>query len=363
MSIPRRHLLMGAGAAALAACSRPGDTPAPAGAARAERNWKMVTSWPRDFPGLGAGAVALAESITRASGGRIAITVHGGNELVAPFEVFDAVAAGTAELGHSASYFWRARSEAAPFFCTVPFGLNAQEMNAWLYSGGGLSLWRELYAKSGIVPFPAGNTGVQTAGWSNREIASLADLRGLKIRIAGLGAEVVARLGAVPVNVAGADIFEALKAGTIDASEWLGPLNDLAFGLFRVAKYCYFPGWQEPGPTIECLVNQRAWDGLPDDLRAIVEACCRAANDAMLAEFTVGNQRALKVLRDEHGVEFRRLPGPVLAALRAESDVVLEAVAARDPFARRVHDAYVAFRDEVRGWHSVSEVPYYQASA
>jgi TRAP-type mannitol/chloroaromatic compound transport system substrate-binding protein len=362
MTIPRRHLLFGAGAAAVAACSRTASPPATSTTGPAERNWTMVTSWPADFPGLGTGARALADSIVRASGGRIAITVRGGNELVAPFEVFDAVGAGTAELGHSASYFWRAKAEAAPWFCTVPFGLNAQEMSAWLWSGGGLALWQELYAKSGLVPFPAGNTGVQTAGWSNREIATLGDLRGLKIRIAGLGAEVVARLGAVPVNVAGADIFEALKSGRLDASEWLGPLNDLAFGLFRVAKYCYFPGWQEPGPTIECLVNQKAWNELPDDLRAIVETCCRAANDAMLAEFTVGNARALATLRDEHGVQFRRLPAPVLAALRTESDVVLEAVAARDPFARRVHDAYLAFRDTVRAWHSVSEIPYYEAS-
>ncbi|HVF35726.1 MAG TPA: ABC transporter substrate-binding protein, partial [Candidatus Saccharimonadia bacterium] len=159
----RRHLLLGAGAA-LAACAKPATPPAASGVAKPERAWKMVTAWPSDFPGLGTGAAALAQSIVRASGGRIAITVHGGNELVAPFEVFDAVAAGTAELGHSASYFWRGKSEAAPFFCTVPFGLNAQEMNAWLGAGGGLALWRELYAKSGLVPFAVGNTGVQTAG-------------------------------------------------------------------------------------------------------------------------------------------------------------------------------------------------------
>lgn len=362
MPIDRRHVLLGAGAAALAACAKPAAPPPAGGAAKPERAWKMVTAWPADFPGLGTGARALADSITRASGGRIAITVHAGNELVAPFEVFDAVADGTAELGHSASYFWRAKSEAAPFFCTVPFGLNAQEMSAWL-GGGGLALWRELYAKSGIVPFAAGNTGMQAAGWSNREIATLGDLRGLKIRIAGLGAEVVARLGAVPVNVAGAEIFDALKSGRLDASEWLGPANDLAFGLFRVAKYCWFPGWQEPGSTIECLVNERAWNALPDDLKAIVESCCRAANDAMLADFTAANARALATLRDEHRVEFRRLPDGVLAALRQESDAVLEAVAARDPFARRVHDAWRTFRDEVRAWHAISEVPYYQASA
>ena len=356
----RRMLLAGAAVAALSGCGeRAADVPAPRAAP--ERRWRMATSWPSGFPGLGRGADALAAAITRASGGRLSVTVHPGNTLVAPFEVFDAVGAGTVEMGHSMAYFWRAKSPAAPYFCAVPFGLNAQEMSAWLGGGEGLALWRELYARHGLVPFAAGNTGVQAAGWSNREITSLADLRGWKIRIAGLGAEVVARLGAVPTNVPGAGIYDALRNGTIDASEWLGPDNDLAFGLHEVAKYCYWPGWQEPGPAVECLVNAKAWAALPEDLKAIVEQCCRAAHDEMLAAFTVANAVALTALRGAHGVAFRRLPDTVLAALREESGHVLEALVANDPFARRVHDAFVAFRDSVRRWHAVSEHAYYQA--
>ena len=358
----RRLLFAGAAAAALAAC-REDEAASPAPTAPAERRWRMATSWPEGFPGLGRGAETLAAAITRASGGRLAVTVHPGNTLVAPFEVFDAVGAGTVEMGHSMAYYWRAKSPAAPYFCAVPFGLNAQEMSAWLGGGEGLALWRELYARHGIVPFAAGNTGVQAAGWSNREIASLSDLRGLRIRIAGLGAEVVARLGAVPTNVPGAEIYDALKRGTLDASEWLGPDNDLAFGLHEVAKYCYWPGWQEPGPAVECLLNAKAWESLPDDLKGIVEQCCRAANDEMLAAFTLANANALAALRGTHGVAFRRLPDPVLAGLREESERVLEALVADDAFARRVHEAFVAFRDSVRRWHAVSELAYYQARA
>lgn len=363
MNPTRRRVLLGAAAGgALAACAPRESTGPGTGAASGERfAWKMVTSWPPNFPGLGAGAARLAEQITRATGGRITVTVYGGNELVPPFEVFDAVSRGTAEMGHAAAYYWKGKSEAAPFFCAVPFGLNAQEMNGWLYHGGGLELWRELYAKFDLVPFPAGNTGVQMAGWFNREITTPADLVGLKMRIPGLGGEVMARVGATPVNVPGAEIYTALQTGAIDATEWVGPYNDLALALFRVAKYCYYPGWQEPGPTLECMINKSAWERLPEDLKAIVEACCQAMNDDMLADYTAQNHRALKQLREEHGVEFRRLPDAVLAALRQASDQVLDELAGKDPFARRVYESYRAFRDAVRGWHAVSEVPYYQA--
>lgn len=360
----RRDVLHAGGLAALAAsvaaCApRGGGSCAEGGGER--RQWKMVTSWPSNFPGLGTGAALLGELITAASGGRIAVKVYGGGELVPPFEVFDAVSRGTAELGHSAAYYWKGKAAAAPFFCAVPFGLNAQEMNGWLYDGGGLELWRELYAPFGLVPFPAGNTGVQMAGWFNREIRSVADLKGLKMRIPGLGGEVMARLGAAPVNLPGAEIFTALQSGAIDATEWVGPYNDLAFGLHRVAKYCYYPGWQEPGPTLECMVNKAAFEALPADLRALLEVCCRAVNDAMLAEYTARNQAALEQLRDVHGVDFRPLPEDVLAALRRASDQALEEIAAADPMAGRVYESVRAFRARARAWHEVSEVAYYRA--
>lgn len=360
----RRELLRGAGlatlAAGLTACG--GRQNAATGAASDVRlQWKMVTSWPTNFPGLGTGAARLAELITETSGGRLSVKVFGAGELVPAFEVFDAVSRGTAEMGHSASYYWKGKAAAAPFFCAVPFGLNAQEMNGWLYNGGGLDLWRELYAGFGLVPFPAGNTGVQLAGWHRKELKSLADLKGLKMRIPGLGGEVMARVGATPVNLPGSEIFTALQSGAIDAAEWVGPYNDLAFGLHRVAKYCYYPGWQEPGPTLEAMVNQKAYDALPDDLKALVAACCEAVNGGMLAEYTARNQQALDVLVREHGVELRRLPDDVMAALKRAAEQVLEETAASDPFARKVYDSLRAYKAQTQAWHAVSEEAYYAA--
>lgn len=360
----RRELLRGAGlatlAAGLTACG--GQQNAATGPSSNVRlQWKMVTSWPTNFPGLGTGAARLAELITETSGGRLSVKVFGAGELVPAFEVFDAVSRGTAEMGHSASYYWKGKAAAAPFFCAVPFGLNAQEMNGWLYNGGGLDLWRELYAGFGLVPFPAGNTGVQLAGWHRKELKSLADLKGLKMRIPGLGGEVMARVGATPVNLPGSEIFTALQSGAIDAAEWVGPYNDLAFGLHRVAKYCYYPGWQEPGPTLEAMVNQKAYNALPDDLKALVAACCEAVNGGMLAEYTARNQQALDVLVREHGVELRRLPDDVMAALKRAAEQVLEETAASDPFARKVYDSLRAYKAQTQAWHAVSEEAYYAA--
>ena len=362
----RRDVLRAAGiaaaAAGLAACGEAGPQAAGASATDTRpRQWKMVTSWPTNFPGLGSGAARLAERITQATGGRITVKVFGSGELVPPFEVFDAVSRGTAEIGHSAAYYWKGKLPAAPFFCSVPFGLNAQEMTGWLRFGGGLELWRELYAPFNLVPFPAGNTGVQLAGWFREPIDGVADLRGLKMRIPGLGGDVMAAVGAVPVNLPGAEIFTSLQSGAIDAAEWVGPYNDLAFGLHRVAKYAYFPGWQEPGPTLEAFFHKPAFDALPDDLKAIVDACCAAVNDEMLAEYTARNQQALDALVREHGAQLRRLPDDVLMALKRAADDVLEQLAGSDPFARRAYDSMRAFRAQAQAWHSVSEEAYFAA--
>lgn len=357
----RRRVVLGSlGGAALGAglvaCGS--EEPAAPAAQWAPQRWAMVTSWPADFPGLGTAATELASLVGRASGGRLTIDVFGAGERVAPFEVFDAVADGRAQMGHSAAYYWRSKSPAAPFFCTVPFGLNAQEMSAWLYDGGGLALWRELYAGFGLVPFPCGSTGAQTAGWFNREIRRPADLRGLRMRIPGLGGEVMARLGAAPVNVPGAELFDALKSGALDASEWVGPYDDLAFGLHRAAKFCYVPGWQEPGTILECTVNAAAWNALPDDLKAVVDVCCRAVNESMLAGYGARNQQALVQLRDEHKVRFRELPRDVLAALRRASEEVLETLVGDDPFAQRVFDSYRGFQRQALAWAELSEEAY-----
>jgi TRAP-type mannitol/chloroaromatic compound transport system substrate-binding protein len=361
----RRDLLKALGASALlgtglAACSR--DTaPAAAASDGVKRKWKMVTTWPANFPGLGTGASHLADLITRMSGGRLEVKVYGAGELVPAFETFGAVSAGTAELGHGAAYYWKGKVPAAQFFAAVPFGMNAQEMNGWLYHGGGMELWEESFRPFGILPQPCGNTGVQMGGWFRKEIKSSADLKGLKMRIPGLGAEVLARAGGTPVNLPGSEIFTALQTGAIDATEWVGPYNDLAFGLHQAAKICHYPGWQEPGSVLECLINRAAFDALPADLQAIVLAACRVVNNDMLAEYTARNHQAMATLINEHGVQFKPFPAEVMTHLKRLSREVVEEIAAADPLARRVLDSHDAFQRAVTPWHAISEVAWYAA--
>lgn len=326
-------------------------------------HWKMVTTWPRDFPGLGTGANTLAESITRISGGRLQVKVYGGGELVPPFEIFDAVSSGTAQMGHGAAYYWKGKIPAAQYFAGVPFGLSAQEQNAWLYYGGGLDLWREVYAPHNLRPYPAGNTGVQMGGWFNKEINSIADLEGLKMRIPGLGGEVLKRAGGTPVNIPGAELFTALQTGTIDATEWVGPYNDLAFGLFRAAKYYYTPGWHEPGTTLEAFVNQNAYDALPEDLQHCVDIACQAANLDMLSEFMARNGTALKTLVQKHQVEVRQFPEEVINKMKLMTAEVLKDLANTDTDSARIHASWQAFAEQVQGWSDVSELPYLNARA
>lgn len=323
--------------------------------------WKMITTWPKNLPALGTAPERLAEQVRIMSNGRLDIRVYGAGELVGAFEVFDAVSQGTAEMGHGAAYYWRGKLPVAAMFSTVPFGMTAQEMNGWLQYGGGMELWRELYEPFGIVPLAAGNSGVQMAGWFNKEINSVADLQGLKMRIPGLGGEVLQRAGGVPISLPGGEIFTSLQTGMIDATEWVGPYNDLALGLHTVAKYYYYPGWHEPGPTMEALINKRAWESLPPDLRAMLEASTRMINDDMLAEFTARNTSALKTLVEEHGVQVRRLPDDVLARLKELSATVVAESAQSNDLARRIHASYTEFLEEVSEYHAISEQAYVNA--
>ena len=325
--------------------------------------WKMVTTWPKNFPGLGTGANFLAELITKMSGGRIQVKVYGAKELVPAFEVFDAVSQGTAELGHGSAYYWKGKKESAQFFSTVPFGLTGQEMNAWLYHGGGMQLWAELYEQFGLVPMAAGNTGVQMAGWFNKQINELGDLKGLKMRIPGLGGEAFARAGGVPVNLPGGELFTSLQSGAIDATEWVGPYNDLAFGLHKAAKYYYYPGWHEPGTTLECMVNKAAFDALSPELQSIVQSAARVANQDMQLEYMARNHQALQVLKNEHHVDVRKLPDEVLARLRALSEEVVAELAEKDEFSRRVFESFNSFRDQVVEWQDISERAFLNARA
>jgi TRAP-type mannitol/chloroaromatic compound transport system substrate-binding protein len=362
----RRNLLLGlaAGGAAMAGC-KPAATATTECAAGGEKakpiEWRMYTTWPKNFPGLGTGANRLAERITQMSGGRLKVSVYGAGERVPALEVFDAVSRGSAQMGHGGAYYWKGKAPAAPFFCSVPFGFTAQEMNAWLYYGGGMALWRELYAKFNLVPFDAGNTGTQMGGWFRKRIDSLADLKGLKMRMPGLGGEVLDRLGVTTVNIPGGELFTALSNGTIDATEWVGPYNDLAFGLYKAAPYYYYPGWHEPGACLEAIVNADAWAALPEDLQAIVTTACESVSHTMLAEMTARNQIALKTLVEEHGVTVLPFPEDVLKALREASETVLLQTAESDAFAGKVHASYSAFREQMLANTGIAEQAYLNA--
>jgi len=317
--------------------------------------WKLVTSWPKGFPGLGVAPERFAEKIKLLSQGRLKIEVYGAGELIPSFDVFNAVSKGTAQMGHSAAFYWQKKIPAAPFFTSVPFGMTAQEMNAWLHYGGGLELWQELYAPYGVMPMAGGNTGAQMGGWFNKEIKSIADLKGLKMRLPGFGADVLKRAGGIPVSMPGGELFTALETGAIDATEWVGPYNDLAFGLHNAARYYYYPGWQEPSTTLEFLINKNAFQALPDDLKQIVEVAARAINQDMLDEYTVKNVQALDILVSEHNVVLKAFPEDVLAQLKLLTSDLMHEMSQTDPSVQKVYDSYRRFLIDVRRYGRVSE--------
>ena len=323
--------------------------------------WKLVTTWPKNYPGLGSAPENFAKQVNAMSGGRLTIKVFGAGQLVPAFEVFDAVSQGTAQVGHGASYYWTGKTKAAAFFTSVPFGLNAQEMNGWLHYGGGLELWRELYEPFNLIPFAAGSTGVQMAGWFNREINSMDDIKGLKMRIPGLGGDVITRAGGVSVTMPGGELYTSMQTGVIDATEWVGPYNDLAFGFHQVAKYYYYPGWHEPGPILELIVNKDAYASLPADLQAIIEGAARVVNQDMLDEYTARNNSALVELVETHGVDVRKLPDDVIVELRRLSAEVVEELAEETEISRRIAESVKAFQKQAMTYHEISEEAYYRA--
>ncbi|MCE8035265.1 MAG: TRAP transporter substrate-binding protein [Halomonas sp.] len=320
--------------------------------------WDMVTSWPTNFPALGTGANDFAKRIEQLSNGRMRIRVHGAGELVPPLEVFDAVAAGTAEMGHSAAYYWRGKVAASQFFTAVPFGMNTTETNAWLYHGGGQELWDEVYGKHNLKPFAVGNTGAQMAGWFKKEINSLEDMQGLKLRLPGLAGEAMNGIGVTTVNMPGGEIFTSMQTGVLDAADWVGPYNDMAFGLHQVADYYYTSPWNEPSAVLEGTVNLDAWNGLPDDLKAVVTEAARASNLAMISEFAYRNAQALATLVEEHGVQLRSFPDDVMEALYESSQRVIQQQVESDPDSAKVYESYLAFQRLVRPFNDVGEFHY-----
>ena len=321
--------------------------------------WKMTTTWPPNFPVVGEGCKLLADWVRKMSGGRMEITVYGGGELIPALEGFDAVSNGAVEMNHGAAYYWSGKAPAAQFFAAVPFGMNAQQMGAWIISGGGMELWEELYEPFNIQPILCGNTGVQMAGWFKKEVNSLEDLQGLKMRIPGLGGRVLEKAGGTPVLVSGGEIYTNLERGVIDATEWIGPFHDYLMGFHEVAKYYYYPGWHEPGPALEMLINKQKFEALPSDLQEIIRTACYRTNRWMGAEFDAKNGSYLQKIIQETDVQVGQFPSEVLQALKGFTKEALDELAAKDAPSRKVYEAFKKFKEEVGVWMNVSERVFY----
>ena len=358
----RRQFIKGAvtGGVAAAATTAASSFPAPA-IAQGVRELKMVTTWPKRFPGLGTAAEELAERIGQMSDGKLTVKVFAAGELVPPFESFDAVSSGTADISHSAAYYWQGKSPGFNFFTAVPFGLNGLEHASWIYFGGGQQLWDELAGGFNIKPFMRASTGVQMGGWFRKEVNTLDDFKGLKFRMPGLGGEVLRRLGASVVNLPGGEIFPALQSGAIDGTEWVGPWNDLAFGFYKVAKYYYWPGFHEPGTTGEVLFNKDVWESLPKDQQAMLEALIQAQAWKEYADFNAQNGGALDTLVNKHKVQLRKFSDELLTEVGRVSGEVVAEVGNSDPMTKKIYESFLDFRKKMVGYTKISEQAYLNA--
>lgn len=321
-------------------------------------HWKMVTTWPANFPIFQEGAERFADEVRTMSGGRLDIQVFAGGELVPSLGVFDAVSQGSVEMGHGSPYYWAGKIPAVQFFSAVPFGMTAKGMEAWLYHGGGLELWRELYARFNLVPIPMGNTGVQMGGWFNKKINSIGDIRGLRMRIPGLGGKVLSRAGGNPILMAGGEIYTALERGTIDATEWVAPFHDMRLGLNRAAKYYYYPGWHEPGTEFELMINADDWRQLAPDLQKIVEVAAAESGKWIYTAMEFHNQQALQELKQKKNIEMLEFPPEVLTELQLLTAATLREEAEKDADFKRVYQAYEAFRKTYADWDRVADGSY-----
>lgn len=356
MAVKRRTFLTGAAAGGAGAVALAGAPHI----ARAQRQIKMVTGWPKNFPGLGTSSERFAERLRQITEGRLDVKIFAGGELVAPFEMLDAVGQGTAELSHGTAYYWQGKSRAFTYFATVPFGMLPNEHMAWLMFGDGQALWDELGARFNVKPLPCGNTGVQMGGWYRKEINSAADLNGLKVRMPGLGGEIFARLGATPVTLPGGELFTALQSGTIDGAEWVAPWNDLAFGLHKVAQYYYYPGFHEPGHTIELNVNLDFWNDLTEGERMAIRTASEAECTTMMAEFNTRNVTSLAPLVDKHGVKVRRYPDDLMAAFTKVGHEVMAEEATKNETVARISKSYQAFQEGQQTWAALADKAIWQ---
>lgn len=345
------------GAVAAAAAS---TFPAPA-IAQGKRELKMVTSWPKNLPGLGTSAQWAADRITQLSGGRLTVKLYAAGELVPPFGTFDAISQGTADMQHSAAFLYGGKAPALDFFSTVPFGLTSTELIAWMEFGGGDALYDEVCAPFGIKPFLSGVPDYTFMGWLNKEINTLDDLKGLKYRMPGVGGEALRRLGATVVNLPAGELLQALQSGAIDGTEWGGPYLDLGMGFYKVTKFYYYPGFHEPGTGVDISVNLKVWNSLSKDDQELIAVVAKAATIRCLAECTAGNGKALDTLVKQHNVKLRRLPDEILKALSTHVNDALEAIGNKDPLTKKVYESFKAFRAEMHASSKIGNESYLAA--
>jgi TRAP-type mannitol/chloroaromatic compound transport system substrate-binding protein len=359
--VRRRRFILKAGGA-LAVAGAAAVIEAPHVIAQPKVQWRLSTTWTPALDVLQGAADQLARLVDEMSGGRFRIEVFLGGQIVPPFESFDAASQGKIDAFMAASYYWVAKDPASQWFSTVPFGMNAEAMAAWYRHAGGLKLWEDTYAPFNVVPRPSLSTGPQMAGWFRRKITSLADYKGLKMRIPGLGGQVVARAGGTVVLTPAADIYAALERGVIDASEWLGPHDDMKLGLHTTARYYYYPGWHEPGTTLEFGFNRKAYDALPVDLRRILDHAAGATQIYGRSDYEAKNAIGLEKLKTDFKdkVEILQLPAPVLRDLKKLAAQVVKEEAEKSPMARKVYDSYTKFQAQHTGWSHVSEGAYQQ---
>src|SRR3954467_5948822 len=340
----RRQLIKNAGIAGVLAAGV-----APAVHAQAAIRWRLASSFPKSLDTIFGGAVTFSESIKKMSGGKFEVSVHAAGELMPAFGVVDGVQQGTVEVAHTAPYYFFGKDECFALGCAIPFGQNSRQMTAWMYEGNGLKLMREFYAKYSIVNFPAGNTGAQMGGWFRKEIKSVKDIKGLKMRIGGFGGKVLERIGGVPQNIPGGDIYPALEKGTIDAAEWVGPYDDQKLGFNKVAPYYYYPGWWEGGPELDVLINDKAWNALSPEYKAIVESAASDAHITVQARYDARNPGALKQLVSA-GTKLRPFPADMMAAAFKESQALYQEIGTKNEDWKKIYADYSKFRTDANLW-------------
>ncbi len=324
-------------------------------------NLKMVTTWPKDFPGLGTSANRLADKINKASKGQINIKVYGSGELVPAYESFDAVRSGVADMCHDSPYYWISKHPATVFFSTLPSGLSALEQTSWLLYGGGQELWNELYDRFNLVAFPSGNAGLQMFGWFKKELNSLDDLKGLKVRMSGIHAEVLNRIGAITVNIPGGEIMTSLQAGVVDGVEWGGPWMDLAFGFHKIVPFCYGPGLHEPGLNTSLTINKKIYETMSEDLKNIIKLCCFSEISESIAEFNYRNTILYKELLEKHKVNFRILPKDIIRAWIENSEIVIKEIATKDDISKKIYNSWNYFRESSKNISEYYNLGFLQA--